>query len=82
MEVSAKPDHTYSTWGAKAKLSEILDRVSKGDEVLITKHGKPIAKVVPVADGTRKRHLGEMAGTMVLRPGWDDPISDDELLGE
>lgn len=82
MKVSAKPDDTYSTWGAKTKLSEILDRVSKGDEILITKHGRPIAKVVPVAESGRERKLGELAGTMVLHPGWDDPISDVELLGD
>ena len=31
----------------KAKFSELLDLVGSGEEVIITKHGKPVAKVVP-----------------------------------
>ena len=33
----------------KAKLSEYLVRVRAGDDVLITEHGRPIAKIVPVS---------------------------------
>ncbi len=34
---------------AKTKLSALLDKVSHGEEVLITKHGKAIARLVPAA---------------------------------
>lgn len=37
------------TFEAKNKLSELLDRVEKGEEVIITRRGKPTAKLVPVA---------------------------------
>jgi prevent-host-death family protein len=33
---------------AKAKLSDLVDRVGKGDEVTITRHDKAVAKLVPV----------------------------------
>lgn len=39
---------TYSTYEAKARLSELLDRVRKGDVVTITHRGKPIAEVRPI----------------------------------
>jgi len=32
---------------AKAKLSDLVERVQRGEEVTITRHGKPIAKLVP-----------------------------------
>jgi prevent-host-death family protein len=32
---------------AKAKLSELLDRVEQGEQIVITRHGKPIARLVP-----------------------------------
>ncbi len=38
----------YSTYEAKAKLSELLDGVRKGDIVTITHRGKPVAEVRPV----------------------------------
>lgn len=33
---------------AKTKLSALLDRVGRGEEVVITRHGKPVARLVPV----------------------------------
>lgn len=32
---------------AKTKLSSLLDRVERGEEVLITRHGKPVARLIP-----------------------------------
>lgn len=39
---------TYSTYEAKARLSEVLDRVRKGDVVTITHRGEPVAEVRPI----------------------------------
>ncbi len=36
---------------AKNKLSALLDRVERGEEIVITRHGKPIARLVPSAGG-------------------------------
>lgn len=38
---------TYSTFDAKNKLSELLDRVEAGEELTITRHGKVVARLVP-----------------------------------
>lgn len=34
---------------AKAQLSELINKVEAGEEVVITRHGRPVARVVPVA---------------------------------
>jgi prevent-host-death family protein len=39
---------TYSTYEAKARLSELLARVRKGDVVTITHRGEPVAEVSPI----------------------------------
>lgn len=39
---------TYSTYEAKARLSELLERVRQGDIVTITHRGQPIAEVRPI----------------------------------
>ena len=39
---------------AKTHLSSLLERVSRGEEVLIRRRGKPIAKLVPVRQAQRK----------------------------
>jgi len=38
----------YSTYEAKAKLSELLDRVQEGESITITRRGEPIAEVRPI----------------------------------
>jgi prevent-host-death family protein len=51
-----KKSTTIGAFDAKTKLSELLDRVEKGDVITITRHGVPIARLepyVPVADAKR-----------------------------
>ncbi|MGH6949878.1 MAG: type II toxin-antitoxin system Phd/YefM family antitoxin [Vitreimonas sp.] len=40
---------SYSVAEAKAKLSELIDRAEKGEGVVITKHGRPVAEIRSVA---------------------------------
>jgi prevent-host-death family protein len=53
--------HTVGTFEAKTHLSELLDRVAKGDEITITRNGKPIARLVPVDDGATASDRRELA---------------------
>lgn len=43
-------DRSVGVYDAKSSLTKLLSDVQKGDTVTITKHGKPIARLVPVAD--------------------------------
>ncbi|MCP5365595.1 MAG: type II toxin-antitoxin system Phd/YefM family antitoxin [Hyphomicrobiales bacterium] len=38
---------TVGAFEAKTHLSALLDRVARGEQVLITKHGKPVARLIP-----------------------------------
>jgi prevent-host-death family protein len=38
---------TVTAFDAKTRFGELLDRVSKGEEVVITRHDKPVARLVP-----------------------------------
>ncbi len=40
---------------AKAHLSSLLDEVERGETLIITRHGKPIARIVPEADDRRDK---------------------------
>jgi prevent-host-death family protein len=46
---------TVGTFEAKTHLSTLLDRVGEGEEVIITKHGKPVARLVSAARVDRAR---------------------------
>ncbi len=47
-------DNNVSVADAKARLSEILDRVEAGEEVVITRRGKPVARLTPETPSKRK----------------------------
>ncbi len=44
--------NTVGAYEAKTHLSELLEKVEAGQEIIITKHGAPVAKLVPVKKGT------------------------------
>lgn len=54
---------------AKTYLSQIIDRVLRGEEIIIAKDGRPLVKLVPIESPKSPRPLGLDAGK-----GW---ISDD-----
>jgi prevent-host-death family protein len=66
---------------AKNRLPELIRAVEEGEEVIITRHGKPVAQIAPAPPQRRKVRLGGMRDRVKLLPGWDDPITEDELLG-
>jgi len=58
---------------AKTHLSRLLERVALGEEVIITRRGKPVAKLVPVAPA-KNRWLGSAKGEFVVPDGFNDPL--------
>jgi prevent-host-death family protein len=46
-QITLKAAIAVGAYEAKAKLSELLDKVEHGEQVVITRHGKPIARLVP-----------------------------------
>ena len=47
----ATGSNTVGAYEAKTHLSELLEKVEAGEEITITKHGAPVAKLVPVKKG-------------------------------
>lgn len=65
-------DDTYSTYEAKAKLSEILRKVERGRVVRISRRGEPIAEIRPLRPGppTLEQRIGELRELgVVTTPG-------------
>jgi prevent-host-death family protein len=77
---------TMGLFEAKTHLSELVARVEAGDEIVITRHNKPVAKIVPIADVSaallerRRQALACMQaiGDEVAAQG--RPITQDEII--
>jgi prevent-host-death family protein len=63
---------------AKTNLSRLIEKAQSGEEIIIAKSGKPVARLTPVRT-TRKRVFGAAAGRIVFHKGWDSPMSEKEL---
>ena len=57
---------------AKAQLSSLLDRVSRGEEVIISRAGKPVAALVPYTKDRRPRAPGRLRGKIKIAPDFDE----------
>lgn len=64
---------------AKTHLSRLLAQVAKGEEVLISKAGKPVARLVPFQGARREASMGMDRGRVRISDDFDAPLPDDLL---
>jgi prevent-host-death family protein len=63
---------------ATTNLSKLIDKVLKGESVIISKSNKPVVKLVPVDEMKYKRTLGSAKNLIKISDGFDAPIDDFE----
>ena len=59
---------------AKTHLTRLLERVSDGEEVVIARAGRPIAKLLPIATSTTGRLPGSERGKITMSADFDAPL--------
>jgi len=63
---------------AKTNLSKLIERVTKGETIIISRAGKPVAKLVPLAK-TAQRKFGLMKGKIQIADDFDAPLPESIL---
>jgi prevent-host-death family protein len=67
-------------YDAKTRLSELVDAAHRGEEIVIAKAGTPMAKLVPLSHGPkRKIKFGLMKGQIEIAEDFDAPLPDEIL---
>ncbi len=61
---------------AKMNLSELIDKVLKGEDVVITINNKPVVKLIPIEELKGKRKLGTAKGKVFISDDFDEPLAD------
>ncbi|HSF48582.1 MAG TPA: type II toxin-antitoxin system prevent-host-death family antitoxin [Burkholderiales bacterium] len=66
---------------AKTHLSRLVEQAAQEEEIVIAKAGKPMARLVALQQPrkAKRRGFGALKGKMKLLPGWDDPMTQEEL---
>ena len=70
---------TVNVHEAKTHLSRLLEQVAAGDEVVIAKAGRPVARLVAYQDPRDHRRFGRDAGLFKVPDDFDGPLPDDVL---
>jgi prevent-host-death family protein len=69
---------------AKTKLSQLVERVEAGEDVVIARRGKPVARLVPITpSGSLSTAYGALRGRIAIAPDFDElPPDIAEAFGE
>lgn len=68
---------TVNVHEAKTHLSRLLEEVRQGEEVVIAKAGKPVARLVAIAEGPKRRQPGSAKGQVWIAEDFDAPLPED-----
>ncbi|MGH2652823.1 MAG: type II toxin-antitoxin system Phd/YefM family antitoxin [Actinomycetota bacterium] len=68
---------TVNIHEAKTHFSKLVDRVLQGEEVVIAKAGRPVARLVPLPPRVPRRTPGSARGLIEIGPDFDEPLPDD-----
>lgn len=70
----------FNIHDAKTHFSKLLERVSKGEDIVIAKAGKPVARILPfVAEDVSPRVPGIDKGKVTILPDFDEPLPEFDL---
>jgi prevent-host-death family protein len=64
---------------AKTNLAKLIEKAEAGEEVIIARGKRPVARFVPIAEPKPKRRFGAMRGKVWVGPEFFEPLPEDEL---
>lgn len=74
--MSADAAEQFNIHEAKTNLSRIIERVEHGEEIIISRAGRPVARVIPLAGKVTRSSRGSLRGQLALAADWDsDEVS-------
>lgn len=61
---------------AQSRLEELVGEAARGTEVILTREGQPVAKIIPVMQRVARRRFGSARGLIRMRSNFDEPLED------
>lgn len=72
---------TINIHEAKTHLSRFVDQAAAGEEIIIARAGKPVARLVPLDTLLTRRKLGIFKGRLNVPDDFDAPLPDEVFAG-
>jgi prevent-host-death family protein len=67
----------YNIHAAKSHLSRLVNRAAEGEEIILARAGKPVARIVALSDPAEQRVPGLLRGKIVIGDNFDEPTDDE-----
>jgi antitoxin (DNA-binding transcriptional repressor) of toxin-antitoxin stability system len=73
-------DHIVTVTEAKTQLSRLIERVSGGEEIVIRRGQRPVAKLIRYDEPPARRRMGALRGQIWMSDDFDEPDEEIERL--
>ena len=72
---------TVNIYEAKTKLSQLVDKAAAGEDVVVSRNGKPMARITRLEPPRRRVRFGVLKGKIRIARDFDAPLPDELLAG-
>lgn len=72
---------TVNIYDAKTRLSQLVDKAAAGEDVVVSRNGKPLVRITRLEGPKRRVKFGVLKGKLNVPADFDAPLPDDVLGG-
>lgn len=70
---------TVNIYDAKTRLSQLVDKAAAGEDVVVSRNGKPLVRITRLEAPKRQIKFGVLKGKLKVAPDFDAPLPDEVL---
>lgn len=72
---------TVNIYDAKTRLSQLVDKAAAGEDVVVSRNGKPLVRITRLESPKRRIRFGLLKGKLSIPEDFDAPLPEDVLTG-
>lgn len=72
---------TVNIYDAKTRLSQLVDKAAAGEDVVVSRNGKPLARITRLDAPKRRIRFGVLKGKLTVPEDFDAPLPVEVLAG-
>jgi prevent-host-death family protein len=72
---------TVNIYDAKTRLSQLVDKAASGEDVVVSRNGKPLVRITRLEAPKRRIKFGLLKGKLTVPKDFDAPLPEDVLAG-
>lgn len=72
---------SINIYDAKTRLSQLVDKAAGGEDVVVSRNGKPLVRITQLQEPRRTIKFGVLKGKVRIAADFDAPLPDDALAG-